>query len=131
MLTPAQSRAARGLLDWSQADLAVAARVSLSTVRDFEKGRRTPIGNNMSAIRTALEAAGVQFIPENGAGAGVRMERRDAQAKGSAAERMQKQAASRDAAYSAMDKELAGSPASADDKAARKRKLTEPPKGAK
>jgi len=55
MLTPAQSRAARGLLGWSQSDLAGAARVSLSTVRDFEKSRWTPIGNSLAAMREALE----------------------------------------------------------------------------
>jgi transcriptional regulator with XRE-family HTH domain len=49
-------------LDWSQNDLADAANVSLSTVRDFEKGRRTPIGNNLAAIRAALEAKGLEFV---------------------------------------------------------------------
>ena len=39
-LTPEQCRAARAWLDWSQNDLADAANISLSTVRDFEKGRR-------------------------------------------------------------------------------------------
>ena len=42
-MTPEQCRAARGWLDLSQDALAAASRVSLSTVRDFEKGRRTPI----------------------------------------------------------------------------------------
>jgi len=73
MLTPEQSRAARGLLDWSQQALADKAGVGLSTVRDFEKGRRQPIPANLTAIRTALEAAGAEFIPENGGGAGVRL----------------------------------------------------------
>lgn len=73
MITPPQSRAARGLLDWSQSDLAEAASVSLSTVRDFEKGRRTPIANNLAAIQAALEAAGVLFIDQNGNGPGVRL----------------------------------------------------------
>ncbi len=80
MLTPEQSRAARGWLDWSQDDLAKRAHTSLSTVRDFEKGRRVPIKNNMDAIRLAFEMAGmtflfrgdtplgVQFTPPNGAG---------------------------------------------------------------
>lgn len=61
-MTPEQCRAARGWLDWSQSDLAAAANVSLSTVRDFEKGRRVPIGNNLAAIRAALEAMGLGFV---------------------------------------------------------------------
>lgn len=59
MLTPEQSRAARGWLDWTQGYLAKRANVSLSTVRDFEKGRRVPIGNNLSAIAAALKHGGV------------------------------------------------------------------------
>ncbi len=76
MFTPAISRAARGLLDWSQTDLAEKAGVSLSTVRDFETGKRTPIANNISAMQKAMEGAGVQFISENGGGAGVRLRKR-------------------------------------------------------
>lgn len=75
MVTPEQSRAARGLLDWSQQRLAGAAAVGVSTVRDFEKGRRTPIQGNLAAIRAALEAAGVEFIEENGGGPGVRLKK--------------------------------------------------------
>lgn len=66
MLAPEQSRAARGWLDWSQEQLAERANVSLSTVRDFEKGRRTPIRNNLEAIQKALEGEGVQLRFENG-----------------------------------------------------------------
>jgi len=61
-MTPAQCRAARGLLEWTQSQLAAAARVGLSTVRSFEKGVHTPVTHNLAAIRTALEAAGVEFI---------------------------------------------------------------------
>ena len=61
MLAPQQSRAARGWLGWSQEDLAKRAAVSLSTVRDFEKGRRTPIANNIKAIQTAIEGEGVRL----------------------------------------------------------------------
>ena len=73
MITPAQSRAARGILDWSQTELAGRSNLSESTVRDFEKGRRVPSPNNLGAIRRALEMAGVDFIPQNGGGAGVRL----------------------------------------------------------
>ncbi len=72
-ITPAMSRAARSLIDWTQQQLADAARVGLSTVKAFEVGRSVPVTNNLSAIRAALEAAGIEFIPENGGGAGVRM----------------------------------------------------------
>lgn len=57
-LTPPQSRSARGWLGWTQSDLAAKAQVGLSTLRDFESGTRTPIQNNVAAIRRALEDGG-------------------------------------------------------------------------
>lgn len=72
-MTPEQCRAARGLANVSQEDLAKAARVGASTVRNFEAGRSMPVTNNLQAIKDALEAMGVVFIPENGGGAGVRL----------------------------------------------------------
>lgn len=71
MFSPAQSRAARGLVDWSQTDLSKAAGVSLSTVRDFELSKRTPIANNLNSIQRALEEAGVVFT--NGGEPGVKL----------------------------------------------------------
>lgn len=62
MFAPEQCRAARAWLGWSQDDLAKRAHVSLSTIRDFEAGRRTPIKNNMEAIRLSLELMGVSLI---------------------------------------------------------------------
>lgn len=67
-------RAGRGLLGWSQTDLATEAELSLPTVKRFETGR----GANVSAdaigkLVAALEAAGVEFIAENGGGPGVRL----------------------------------------------------------
>mgnify|MGYP001465319394 CR=1 FL=1 len=70
ILTPAQSRAARALLNWSQPELASASGTGLSTIRDFETGKRRPIANNLAAIRTALENAGIEFI--NGTGVKLR-----------------------------------------------------------
>lgn len=61
-MTPSQCRAARGWLDWSQDELAKRSRVSLSTVRDFEKGRRVPISNNLRAMQTAFEFEGIEFM---------------------------------------------------------------------
>lgn len=71
MFSPAQCRAARGLLNWPQAKLAAHAKVGLSTVRNYEAGRSIPIGNNMAAIKGALEAAGVAFT--NGGEPGVKL----------------------------------------------------------
>lgn len=62
-LGPEDVRAARAFLQWSQVDLAKAAGVGVSTIAEFEKGSRTPIGNNLAAIRSVLEAAGVRFTP--------------------------------------------------------------------
>ena len=65
-MTPAQCRAARAMLECTQPQLAKAAGVSPSTLRDFEAGRRTPISNNLSAIESAFEKAGIEFINETG-----------------------------------------------------------------
>lgn len=72
-MTPAQSRAGRALLDLTQTQLAEAAKLGQSTVIDFERSRRSVSSEAVRAIRAALEAAGVEFIAENGGGAGVRL----------------------------------------------------------
>ncbi len=66
MLSPEQCRAARGWLGWSQEELSRRARVGQSTLKDFEGGRRTPMRNNLEAIRAALEAAGIGFTFDDG-----------------------------------------------------------------
>jgi transcriptional regulator with XRE-family HTH domain len=58
-LTPEACRAARAALDLSQDALATEAKVGLSTVRDFEAGKRELRGSSMAAIRQALERRGV------------------------------------------------------------------------
>ena len=57
----------------SQAELAGAANLGLSTVKNFEAGRRLPIANNLDAMHRALEARGVQFIAKKDKKTGVRM----------------------------------------------------------
>ena len=75
-LTPAQCRAARSLVDMTQIDLANAASVTKNVIIDFEKGRRVPTRNNLAAIQRVLEAAGVEFIYEDGGGPGVRLRKK-------------------------------------------------------
>jgi transcriptional regulator with XRE-family HTH domain len=76
MFLPAQCRAARALLDWSQQQLADAARVGIVTVRTFESGQSQPRNSTLDVMQRALEAAGVVFL-EPGAliegGQGVRL----------------------------------------------------------
>jgi transcriptional regulator with XRE-family HTH domain len=56
-----QSRAARGLLKWSQRQLADESGVGLSTVAEFENDKRDPWPDNLAAIRKAFEKAGIIF----------------------------------------------------------------------
>jgi transcriptional regulator with XRE-family HTH domain len=72
MIISAQCRAARGLLEWSQQNLADAAGVGIITVHQFEAGTSEPRRATLQVIRQAFEAAGVEFIDENGGGPGVR-----------------------------------------------------------
>ena len=73
-MTRFQSRAARALIDWNQYDLSAKSEVSIAAIRDFERGVSTPLPTTMNALRAALEAAGIQFIPEDEhGGPGVRM----------------------------------------------------------
>jgi transcriptional regulator with XRE-family HTH domain len=80
-ITPAQSRAARALLEMTQGELADAASLGLSTVVDFEKRRRRVSVLAIQAIRDALAASGVEFIDENGGGPGVRLRMRQRKKK--------------------------------------------------
>jgi transcriptional regulator with XRE-family HTH domain len=66
MITPAQCRAARALLDFPQARLATLAEVSEATIRSFESGQRKTATNNLKAICSALETAGIEFVDTHG-----------------------------------------------------------------
>jgi hypothetical protein len=62
-------------LNWSQDELEDAAKVARKTIADFEREVRQPYPRTLAAIRAALEAAGVEFIAENGGGLGVRLKK--------------------------------------------------------
>jgi len=71
-------RAARALLRWEQRDLEAASSVSLPTIERLESkpGVMAAHMSTVVALRKALEAAGIEFIDENGGGPGVRLRKR-------------------------------------------------------
>ena len=73
--TSEQLRAARALLRWEQKDLALASGVSLPTIKRLETKPGPLVAHRptLDALLRALETAGIQFIPENGGGPGVRL----------------------------------------------------------
>ena len=72
ILTAAQCRAARAMVEWSAERLSQAAAIDLQVIRSFEARFRRPDATILRRIRIALEQAGVTFIPEGSRGAGVR-----------------------------------------------------------
>lgn len=79
MLTPAQIRAARALVGWSQAELANASGVALQSIKNIETGKTDPRLSTATALRRALERAGVIFLEDGQSvdgGPGVRLAKR-------------------------------------------------------
>ena len=78
VLTSELVRAARALLRWEQRDLEAASSVSLPTIKRLESkpGVMAAHMTTLVALKKALEAAGVEFIDENGGGPGVRLRKR-------------------------------------------------------
>jgi hypothetical protein len=72
ILTPAQCRAARAMIEWSVERLSQASAIDLQTIHNFEVRFRRPDEKTLRRLRITLEAAGVMFVPENGWGVGVR-----------------------------------------------------------
>lgn len=71
-MLPIQCKMARTAVGWGVRELAAAAKTSPDTVSRFERGE--PLRERtLDAMRSALQDAGVEFIPENGGGAGVRL----------------------------------------------------------
>ena len=79
-MTPNQSKAARGLLGWSQPELVKKSGMSIATVKRFESGFAPVSDEAVEAMKDALEKAGIDFLavgePSQGGGEGVRYSRR-------------------------------------------------------
>jgi transcriptional regulator with XRE-family HTH domain len=69
-----QCRAARAMLQWKQADLALKAGVSVMTIRNFEAGHTEPMRATLVVLQQAFERAGVEFT--DGDELGVKMRRK-------------------------------------------------------
>lgn len=77
MISDEQMRAARALLGWKQQELADKSGLSFATIQRMESlGTGRSSAANVDAVQRVMEAAGIQFIPENGGGAGVRWAKR-------------------------------------------------------
>ena len=74
-VTSAQVRMARAALNWTVRDLAEAAGLHRNTITNIEVGRYAGDQRTLEAIETVLRKAGVEFIDENGGGAGVRLKK--------------------------------------------------------
>ena len=74
MITSAQIRAARGMLDWSRKQLAEHSGVSFASMMRLESFEGVPASNfkTLESIKLAFENAGIEFIGSPEEGAGVR-----------------------------------------------------------
>ena len=75
LISSVQCRMARAGLGLTAGALAERAQISKVTLSDFELGKRSPQPRTIAAIRVALERAGMEFLDDKGAGAGVRLKR--------------------------------------------------------
>jgi transcriptional regulator with XRE-family HTH domain len=73
-ITPAQCRAARALLNWSQEELVRHAKISKKTIADFERGATTPRPQTLAQMIAAFRAVGIEFLDGNRPG--VRLDKR-------------------------------------------------------
>lgn len=72
MINATQARMGRAALNWTTKDLSEKAGIGINTVTRFERGDDARV-STAEKIKQALEQAGVEFIPENGGGSGVRL----------------------------------------------------------
>lgn len=71
MISSAQCRAARALLDMTQEELAALSEISVPTIKDFERGHRQPYKRTLKELVAVFEARGVQFLEDGAGGRGV------------------------------------------------------------
>lgn len=122
-ITPQQSRGARAMLGWTREELAERSKVSAATLADFEAGKRVPYARTLADIRRALEDGGIEFIPENGGGAGARLKKMPAKGEKPA----QNDAKATELAAREIDR-VADKAATVEERATRKRRLIKGPK---
>ena len=72
-ITPEQIKAARRLLGWTCVDLALNSPLGVAMIQKIKSKQPGKRYAAILALQTALEAAGVEFIAENGGGGGVRL----------------------------------------------------------
>lgn len=133
MIQPSQIRAARAMIGLTQAVLAAAAGISTTALNNIERGAADPKASTLGAIEKALRSAGVEFIPENGGGAGVRLAKPGpghAASRDQAVSAEQQKANAEDVrtdAADAVDRVLADTDATKGEKAERRGTLTDEP----
>lgn len=66
LISPAQCRAARGLLDWNQPDLAKHSGIHVQTISAFENETSTPTKNTLEKIKNSFEMHGIEFTRDDG-----------------------------------------------------------------
>jgi transcriptional regulator with XRE-family HTH domain len=71
IFTPAQCRAGRALLNWTQEELVLRSKITKKTIADFERGATNPRPQTLAQITAAFEAAGIEFV--NGDSPGARI----------------------------------------------------------
>jgi transcriptional regulator with XRE-family HTH domain len=80
-ISSGQVRAARALIGWSQDQLVEASGVPKRTIARMELDQGAPRRRTLAALQATLEAAGVEFIQENGGGPGVRLRKAEKEEK--------------------------------------------------
>ena len=81
-MTSAQVRMARAALNWTVRDLAAATGLHRNTITNIEVGRYAGDPATLNLIRAIFIREGIEFIDENGGGAGVRLRKRAKQKTG-------------------------------------------------